>query len=68
MIKAVALDIDDTACLTEAARFELENSVLAQMGLAPMSREVHVQTWGRPLFEAIMDRSPGIDVDAFKEA
>jgi len=66
MIKAVIIDLDDTLCLTEAACFELENDVLKQMGRQPMSRNIHLSTWGRPLFEALSDRSPGLDVAEFK--
>jgi HAD superfamily hydrolase (TIGR01509 family) len=66
MIKAVVIDVDDTLCLTEAACFEMENEVLARIGRPPMPREAHISTWGRPLFEAILDRSPGVDLDAFK--
>jgi phosphoglycolate phosphatase len=68
MIKAVIIDIDDTLCLTEAACFEMENETLVAMGRPPMSRDVHLKTWGQPLFEAIVIRSPGIDVEAFKAA
>lgn len=68
MIEAVVIDLDDTLCLTEAACFEMENEVLERMGRLPMPREVHLETWGRPLFEAISDRAPGIDVEAFKTA
>ena len=31
-----------------------------------MPRTVHISTWGRPLFEAIPERSPGVDVERFK--
>jgi phosphoglycolate phosphatase len=68
MIEAVAIDIDDTLCMTEAASFEMENASLAQLGIPPMSRELHLSTWGKPLFEIISTRSPGVDVEAFKEA
>lgn len=68
MIEAVVIDVDDTLCLTEAACFEMENETLAAMGCAAMSREVHIETWGQPLFEAIAVRSPGINVEAFKAA
>lgn len=68
MIEAVVIDLDDTLCLTEAVCFEMENAVLESMGRAPMPRELHVGTWGKPLFEVIAVRSPGIDVEAFKEA
>jgi HAD superfamily hydrolase (TIGR01549 family) len=66
MIKAVIIDLDDTLCLTEAACFDMENEVLARLGRKPMTREIHIATWGRPLFEAIEDRSPGVDVAKFK--
>lgn len=66
MIKAVILDFDDTLCMTEAACFELENDVLLRMGRSPMSRDIHLKTWGRPLFEATLDRSPGIDIDEYR--
>jgi phosphoglycolate phosphatase len=68
MIKAVIIDVDDTLCLTEAACFDLENAALARMGRPPMSRAVHITTWGQPLFDAIVKRSPGIDVEQFKVA
>ncbi|GEM_PF-2707710 len=32
MIKAVAIDFDDTLCLTEEATFKLENATLVRMG------------------------------------
>lgn len=68
MIKAAIIDLDDTLCLTEAVCFEMENRVIKSMGRTPMSREIHINTWGKPLFEAITERSPGIDVEAFREA
>lgn len=68
MIKAVILDLDDTLCLTEAACFEMENEVLRAMGRREMSREIHKATWGKKLFEAIEDRSPGIDTIEFRMA
>ena len=68
MIEAVVIDLDDTLCLTEAVCFEMENETLEHMGRPPMQREVHLATWGKPLFEAITTRSPGIDVEAFKVA
>ena len=64
----MVLDVDDTLCLTEAACFELENSVLQSMGRSPMTREVHQASWGLPLHEAIALRSPGIDLTAFAAA
>ncbi len=33
-----------------------------------MPRSIHVATWGQPLFDAILTRSPGVDVEAFKTA
>jgi len=66
MIKAVILDLDDTLCLTEAACFDMENETLAAMGREPMTRATHRANWGKPLFEAIFDRSPGIDLEEFK--
>jgi phosphoglycolate phosphatase len=68
MIEALIIDVDDTLCLTEAICFEMENEVLTRMGRPPMPREVHIDTWGQPLFDAIAVRSPGIDVEAFKGA
>lgn len=68
MIKAVIFDIDDTLSLTEAVSFEIENSILKQMGRKPMSRNVHLQTWEQPLSKALSIRSPGTDLDAFKTA
>jgi phosphoglycolate phosphatase len=68
MIKAVILDLDDTLSLTEATCFELENAALKTIRRAPMPRQVHLKTWGQPLFEAISERSPGVDVAAFKLA
>lgn len=65
MIRAVVIDVDDTLCLTEAACFELENDVLARLGRGPMSRAVHLSTWGQPLLEAMPRRSPGLDLEAF---
>ncbi|MET7327487.1 HAD-IA family hydrolase [Nonomuraea sp. NPDC005650] len=65
MIGAVVIDVDDTLCLTEAACFEMENEVLARMGRRPMSRAVHLSTWGRTLLEAMPERSPGVDVADF---
>jgi len=68
MIEAVVIDVDDTLCLTEAASFDLENTALTRMGRDPMPRSIHVATWGQPLFDAILIRSPGVDVEAFRAA
>jgi len=65
MIKAVVIDVDDTLCLTEVSCFNLENEVLRRMGRNPMTREVHLATWGRPLFDAMLIRSPGVNIDTF---
>ena len=65
-IKAVVIDVDDTLCLTEAACFGLENETLRKMERQPIDRAVHLATWGQPLFDAIKTRSPGIDVEEFK--
>ncbi|HEX9153787.1 MAG TPA: HAD-IA family hydrolase [Candidatus Saccharimonadales bacterium] len=67
MIKAVVVDVDDTLCLTEAVCFDLENEVLQRMGREPMSRSTHKSTWGKPLFEAIHERSPGLDPVQFEK-
>jgi len=66
MIKAVIIDVDDTLCLTESDCFDLENEVIARMGRDPILRSVHLKTWSQPLFEAISERSPGIDLDKFR--
>lgn len=62
----IAIDIDDTLVLTERACFDLENEVLKKMGRNAMSREVHLRTWGQPLFDIITTRSPGVNVAEFK--
>jgi phosphoglycolate phosphatase len=68
MIEAVIIDLDDTLCLTEAATFQMENEALQSLGRAPMPRELHRKTWGKPLFEIIATRSPGVDVAGFRVA
>lgn len=65
MIKMALFDFDDTICLTEEAAFNFENQVLNDMGFPPMSREIHKETWGMILKEAIVIRAPGIDADEF---
>ncbi|MFC7279558.1 HAD family hydrolase [Paractinoplanes rhizophilus] len=67
MLRAVIVDVDDTLCLTEAASYDLENEVLALMGRAPMTRTVHLATWGEPLLDAMPHRSPGVDLSRFAE-
>jgi len=65
MIKLVLVDFDDTLCLTEQSCFVLENFVATKLGFSPMTREVHLSTWGKPLGEAILERIPGIDAELF---
>lgn len=65
MIKLVIIDFDDTLCLTETACFELENEAAKRMGFDPMSREVHLKNWGKPVEQAITERIPGIDAKEF---
>jgi phosphoglycolate phosphatase len=67
VIRAVIVDVDDTLCLTEAASFDLENEVLHRMGREPMSRTVHLSTWGEVLLDAMPHRSPGVDLHRFAE-
>jgi phosphoglycolate phosphatase-like HAD superfamily hydrolase len=68
VIRAVVIDVDDTLCLTEAVCFELENEVLRRIGRRPMSRAVHLSTWGMPLLDAMLERSPGLDLQDFTAA
>ena len=65
MFKAVIFDYDDTICLTEEPAFIMENKIAKVMGLASVSRAVHINTWGKPLREALPERFPGADVDEF---
>ncbi len=37
------------------------------MGRAPQTRAMHKATWGKPLFEVIAERSPGIDIALFRK-
>jgi len=67
MINAVILDFDDTVCMTEAVCFEIENEVIATMGGRSIPRELHLATWGKPLFEIIDTRSPGVNVSEFRK-
>ena len=66
MIKVVGIDVDDTLCLTEEACFSLENEVLVLMGRPAMSRSMHRETWGQPLLDAIIVRSPGVSIAQFR--
>lgn len=65
MIKLVIVDFDDTLCLTEQACLKLENKVAEKMGFPHISKEAHIKNWGKPLYEAIAERIPGIDQDTF---
>jgi len=65
MIKLILVDFDDTLCLSEEACFHLENEIAAKLNFPPMSRTTHQANWGKPLKDAIVERIPGIDADAF---
>lgn len=67
MIKLVLVDFDDTLCLSEEACFRVENEIAAKLGFPPMTRESHQSNWGKPLKEAVVERIPGIDADAFMD-
>ena len=60
------IDVDDTLCLTEAVSFVMENEALKRMGRPPMSREVHLRTWGQTMLDALAERSPGADPAEFQ--
>ncbi len=66
--RAILIDFDDTLCQNEADGFAMENEALRLVGQKPQTREMHQQTWGKPLFDIIGTRSPGVDVEAFREA
>jgi len=61
-LRAVIVDFDDTLVMSEEACFYLENEALRRIGPQPMTREVHLKSWGIPIAEAIQLRSPGVDV------
>jgi phosphoglycolate phosphatase len=65
MIKLILVDFDDTLCLSEQACFSLENEIAARLKFPPMTRTSHQANWGKPLKDAIIERIPGIDPDAF---
>jgi phosphoglycolate phosphatase len=65
MIKLILVDFDDTLCLSEEACFQLENEIASMLHFPPMTRAVHQSNWGKPLKDAIVERIPGIDPDAF---
>lgn len=65
-IKAVISDVDGNLILTEEPFWRLENDIFGQMGIPPMPREIHRQTWGMKLGEAVVPRSVGrADVEVF---
>lgn len=66
MIAAIIIDLDDTLCMTEQVSYEMENETLRRLGRPPMPRAIHLQTWGKPLFEIITTRSPGVDAREFE--
>jgi HAD superfamily hydrolase (TIGR01549 family) len=53
--------------MTEENGFNLENEVANSMGFESQSREVHKNTWGKPLGEVAQIRFPNIDVELFME-
>jgi len=65
MIKLILVDFDDTLCLSEEACFHVENEIASKLGHAPMTREAHQSNWGKPLKDAIVERIPDIDAEAF---
>ena len=65
MIKLVAVDFDNTLCMTEAGTYKLESDVCLAMGFPMMDREVHKKTSGMILHESMKLRMPGIDIDEF---
>ncbi len=65
MIKLVAFDFDDTLSLNEEAGFEIENYIAKQLGFPPMTRKVHQEDWGLPIRQALPNRIPGVDPEAF---
>ncbi len=64
-IKVVALDFDDTLCMTQKACFRLENMAALAIGFAPMSLETHLGSWGKPMTQVLQQRFPGVDEAAF---
>ena len=65
MIKLILVDFDDTLCLSEEACFRVENEIAGKLGFPAMTRKAHQSNWGMPLKEAIVERIPGINADAF---
>jgi phosphoglycolate phosphatase len=64
-IDLIIFDWDDTLCLTEAVCFDMENEVAGNMGFSKQSRQIHLKTWGQPIYEIVTTRFPGIDPDIF---
>jgi HAD superfamily hydrolase (TIGR01509 family) len=65
-IKAIISDVDGNLIMTEEACWRLENEIFRQMNIPPMSREIHQQSWGVKLGEAVSIRSGGVaDVEQF---
>lgn len=58
-IKAIISDVDGNLIMTEEPCWRLENEIFRQMGIAPMSREIHRRTWGMKLGDAVPIRSGG---------
>lgn len=58
-IKAVINDVDGNIVKSEEACWLLENEIFGLMGIPPMTREVHQQTWGMHLEHAVVKRSDG---------
>ena len=65
MIKAILFDFDDTLCQTFEQVLKIENTVLHDMNRKPFTKEALKQTWGPPRQDAIVVRSPGINVKDF---
>lgn len=61
----VALDFDDTLCMTQKACFRLENMAAQAIGAPPMSEATHLATWGKPMTQVLQARFPGVDEQAF---
>jgi phosphoglycolate phosphatase len=68
VIKAVILDFDDTLFMTEEVCFHLENDTGAVLGLPPMRRKVHLETWGMTVEQALPLRFPGANLSSYLHA
>ena len=67
-IQVVALDFDDTLCMTQQACFRLENMAAQAIGVPPMSLQTHLATWGKPMTKVLQIRFPGVDEVAFMKS